>query len=311
MKYFQIIFLIILFSIPTSIEGQEFAPIGSEWYYSEGFAFSGDIDYLMITSISDTIINGKPCRKLFCDDLCWNPSRTQFVYYSNDSLFFFDQELDMFQLIADFNAKKNDSWKVLVMDWDNFIDTVLVTVDSAFIQSINQIDLKTLNVTYTITDQISDGVIVQHIWVSSYSSQIIERIGDIQYLFNFPKDASMACDMNYSGGLRCYEDTVLGFYSTGIAESCTYTYKWTGIENNNLESEFKIYPNPTSDWIEIESKTNIELSICLIDLSGKIVYEFESLGSSRLNLTNLQKGFYVLWIKNSDQILGVKKIIKN
>jgi hypothetical protein len=43
---------------------QDFAPIGAEWYYTERHAFSGDITFLKISSIKDTIVNQKNCRIL-------------------------------------------------------------------------------------------------------------------------------------------------------------------------------------------------------------------------------------------------------
>lgn len=66
MKYFQIIFLIILFFVSIHTEGQEFAPIGAEWYYSSsagGAAPSGS-EYFHLIVEKDTVINEQTLRKI-------------------------------------------------------------------------------------------------------------------------------------------------------------------------------------------------------------------------------------------------------
>jgi hypothetical protein len=56
-----ILWLVLISDVTFS---QDFAPIGAQWYYSEHHAFSGDIDYLKIESVKDTVIKGLACRKL-------------------------------------------------------------------------------------------------------------------------------------------------------------------------------------------------------------------------------------------------------
>jgi len=301
-------FLLSSLLLTTSSYAQEFVPIGAEWYYSEGFAFSGDIDFLMIKSAKDSIIKGKDCRQLDCDGLCWNPSGTQFIYYSNDSLYHFNTDLDTFQLISYFNSTKGDSWDILSKDWDESIDTVTVTVDSISTILINENSLRQLYVTYNLKDYNSEGTEIQDY---SYSSRIIERIGDISYFFNFPVNAGLMCDDNYSQGLRCYQDSNLGFYSTGIADSCAYTHKWTGIANNNIDLLFEIYPNPTTDWIEIKTSINAEIAIKIFDISGHTVLTNKVITNTKFDLSCLQSGFYFIQITYSEKILGLSKIFKN
>ena len=290
------------FSLESSI-AQEFAPIGAEWYYSEAHVYSNNIGYLMIKSVKDTIISGKECRKLDCDEVCWNPSGFQFIHYSNDSLYYYNPNLNSFQLISAFNSKKGDSWNILIKDYDETIDTISVSVDSTDIININEKSLRQLYVNYHLTDYNSDNVLVQDY---SYSSRIIERIGDVLYLFNFPVWTGLMCDMNYSGGLRCYEDSELGLYSTGSVP-CTYT--WTDIILSDFE--FEIYPNPTSNWLEIKNNLNSKLSLSIFNLTGEILIKHNFLGDTRLNISNLRTGFYILCIEQNKKILGYKKIIKN
>jgi hypothetical protein len=189
------------------------------------------------------------------------------------------------------------------MDLESKLDTIQVVVDSVSFVTINSTELKKLHVSYK---SLNFG------WAHlGYGGEIIERIGDKNYLFNLYSLSGIVCDGNYSGGLRCYHDSDLGLYSTGIADSCDYTYKWTGIESNSIVTDIKVYPNPVSDWIEIESNTNKELMISIVDLSGKVLVNSKLCGSSKIDLTNFQKGFYILKINQPEKILETRKIIKN
>jgi hypothetical protein len=62
MKRIALIVILVLVSI--TLYGEDFAPVGAEWYYSEQFAFSGDLNYIKFTSEKDTLIYGKNCKKI-------------------------------------------------------------------------------------------------------------------------------------------------------------------------------------------------------------------------------------------------------
>lgn len=286
--------------------GQDFAPIGAKWHYTEQFAFSGDISYLWIESVGDTIINDKDCKILENNGglVCAFHNIMDFVYYEDSIAYFYVPEIDTFQILYNLRAQKDSSWIVVFgMDLESKLDTIQVVVDSVSFITINSKKLKKLHVSYKSMNVGWENL--------GYGGEIIETIGDIYYLFNLYSLSGIVCDGNYSGGLRCYEDSELGFFSTDIAESCTYTYDWVGIKNNQSDLDIDVYPNPTSNWIDIEYKTNIILMISLLDLSGKCLKEYEINGNTRLDMTNLEKGFYILQIKNSDKILGTRKIIRN
>jgi hypothetical protein len=304
--YRLFVFLAFLIMIPLSY-AQEFAPIGSEWHYTERFAFSGDVDYLVIKSVKDTLIKERQCKQLDCDRLCWNPSGTQYANYKNDSLFFYDSKLDSFQLISDFNAQKGDSWPILIEDWDKTIDTVRVIVDSTSSIDINGNDLRVLFVNYHLIDY-NDVSLVQDYY---YPSKIIELIGDTDYFFNFPNETGLMCDANRSGGLRCYEDSNIGFYTTGIADSCTYTYKWTGIESISFDKNINVFPNPTDGIIHFDNSFGLGNSAEIYNLDGKIILTKSLDSDSFLDLTDLPNGVYILILKSEGRVSGFSKIIKN
>lgn len=287
---------------------QEFAPIGAEWHYTEGFAFSGDINYLTIKSIKDTTINGKQSRRLDCKRLCWNPSGRQYIHYTNDSLYYYYPVLDTFQLIAAFNAQPDDSWNILIKDWDESVDTVTVRVDSINSIAINEKPLRQLFVTYYLKNHDPNGAVIQNY---DYNSRIIEKIGDVHYLFNFPVNAGLMCDDNYSEGLRCYEDAELGLYSTGIADSCTYTYTWTGIESSTVLKKITVFPNPTNGLLVINGSTGKEITAQIKDLTGNTIFSKNLNANNTIDLTGLPKGLYILGLYIHDKAIGFAKLLKN
>ena len=272
---------------------QDFAPIGAEWHYTEGFFMSGDKNFLKITSVKDTVYQGKACRKLLKTRIIWCNMRTEteYVYSENNAVFFWQSDLTGFQKLIDFNAEAGDSW-----------DSVLIEVDSTSYIDINNQLLKVLYVTYH--GYYDDEFEVQH------PSQIVEKIGDKHYLFNFFPEIGLVCDGNYSEGLRCYEDEELGLYSTGIADSCTYIYHWTVIEGESKESIFSVYPNPTRDVVEINTNSQESMVLEIRDLTGRLISKYDFRSNTEIDLSGLPDGIYLM--KASDGYhMEIKKIIKN
>ena len=285
---------------------QDFAPIGAEWHYTEGFFMSGDKNFLKITSEKDTLYQGKACRKLLKTRIIWCNMRTEteFVYSENNAVFFWQSDLTGFQKLIDFNAEAGDSWAIQMNDMviATDIDSVLIEVDSTSYIDINNQLLKVLYVTYR--GYYDDEIEVQ------YSSQIVEKIGDMYYLFNFFPELGLACDGNYSEGLRCYEDEELGLYSTGIADSCTYIYHWTDIEGESKETIFIVYPNPTTDVVEINTNSQQNLLLEISDLTGRLISKYDFRSNMELDLSGLPDGIYLVKAIDGHR-MEIKKIIKN
>lgn len=282
---------------------QEFAPIGAEWYYHEGWAFSGDINYIKFTSEKDTLIHGEVChkltkrRKLLCND---RPV-IEYLFTRNDTVFFLDTIFNKFQILYNFAAEKGDTWNILVRDEDFDIDTIQVVVDSLSTININEMELKRLHVTINKLDEF---------WHQSGSSEFIEKIGDPQYMFYWSHYSQIACDANWTRGLRCYIDDEIGYYSTGIADSCTYTYKWTGIERKPYLTFLNVFPNPTSGMIEIRTNNDLNIDIELFTITGKFILARNKIEHEVLDLTDYPDGMYLLIGRASNQLTEILKIIK-
>lgn len=312
MKIHRILLLIFNMILINSVYAQDFAPIGAEWHYTERHAFSGDETFLKISSIKDTVVNGKECRLIQKqgNPMCSGRPDIEFMYQEDSKVFFWDNTFNKFQILYDLTKAVNEFWIIEVFDerctnnWDSIIhdlDTIKIIVNSISTIEINGKLLKQLSVTYDVITEVNP---------YSYDSKIIEKIGDIKYLFNYYPYSSWACDGNYAAGLRCYEDSELGFYSTGIADSCDYIFRWTSIQENTSNSDLIVFPNPTTGQLTISSESKIEYSVELTDLMGRILKSGKLYMSTQFDISVFSEGLYILVIKYKDKTIAKRKIIK-
>lgn len=301
MKHIFLLICTILFAI--IIKAQEFAPIGAEWYYNERFAFSGDIDFIKFISEKDTIINGKTCSKLTKRHklYCFGRPDTEFLYSSNDTVYFFYTIFNEFQNLYIFNSIPNDSWIIKIKDEEQEVGTITIRVDSVSTIQINGQNLKALHVTYNKNNEISP---------ESYSSTIIEKIGDIQYMFNWSPWTQIACDANWTDGLRCYQDSEIGLYSTGIVDSCDYIYNWATANFEKQNERIVVYPNPAKDKIEISYEKCQKVNIEIFELTGKLILSEIIQTNEEFNISNLNSGIYLIKITDEEKNLFTNKLIK-
>ena len=285
---------------------QDFAPIGAKWYYTESFAFSGDISFLKIESIKDTVVEGKNCKILLKTNFlgCSNrPTLSEIVYSEDSVVYFWDSYFDKFQTLYDFKTKKGDFWSILMKSNPEQVDTIKVFVDSITSTEIQNKSYKTLYVSYQAE---------YFNYSQTYSSTIIYKIGDLKYLFNFFPDWANACDFNFSDGLRCCEDAEFGHYTTGIADSCTYTRKWLSnesIRDNTLKVE--LFPNPTQGKIKINCYDNTNYMIFLLDNLGRIIKTGSFRKETNLDISTYPNGMYFILIQDDKGMTNNTKIIKN
>lgn len=79
-------------------------------------------------------------------------------------------------------------------------------------------------------------------------------------------------------------------------------------ENNKINQEISIYPNPFSEVLNIKNDDKVQ-SVLVTDFNGRTVKRFENF-STNLNLGQLSSGAFLLVIKLKDGTQQTKKIIK-
>ncbi len=98
-----------------------------------------------------------------------------------------------------------------------------------------------------------------------------------------------------------------------IYESVSYSILIDQVNLNEINNDITIYPNPTSNTINIEM-SNLQ-SACflnIIDLSGRVLLSKELIGAnSFVNLLDLKKGMYYVSLNNIDGVMHFEKLIIN
>jgi hypothetical protein len=122
------------------------------------------------------------------------------------------------------------------------------------------------------------------------------RIGSSEYNNNYYWRGAIDDLQIYSKALIASEISDIFFNNTTSSEL-----------SSKSQSIYSIWPNPVTDTLIVKSDNNISGTLCIFDLSGKLVFIKKiTKGSNKLNLdlSNLSTGLYLLAIdNNSDKVI--------
>ena len=87
---------------------------------------------------------------------------------------------------------------------------------------------------------------------------------------------------------------------------------------NNIKIQFDIYPNPTSDKVNVsfDSKIGANYALAIYDMAGRIVKKmaYRAISGDNIistDLTSLQSGQYIVRLEDGNNIVGGKILVKN
>jgi hypothetical protein len=81
-------------------------------------------------------------------------------------------------------------------------------------------------------------------------------------------------------------------------DKIVYNNSLLGTKENILKKTFKVYPNPSSDFLIVEDLEK-NLKVKIYDLSGNLLFETLSSGKTlKVDVSDFQKGQYILSIEN-------------
>ena len=84
------------------------------------------------------------------------------------------------------------------------------------------------------------------------------------------------------------------------------------IEENTLDVQIKVYPNPTSQLLYVSHPEINSFGIQIVDLNGKQVYSGNFSKDQPLDFSNYSQGIYMVTIENKENNKrNTYKIIKN
>ncbi|HAQ37273.1 MAG TPA: hypothetical protein DCX89_00730 [Saprospirales bacterium] len=282
---FIILLSLIFYFIPGT--AQEWAPVGAKWHYDILYAFSGDVGYHEVYCDSIVEIAGKSCKRINIDYAACNNYFTQklYTYSQGDSLMVYDPQLDIFQMLYNFGAEPGDKWNYLIVEFfEGSIDTLQIQVDSIGLEYINGTALKKQYISYTYPEE-----------YQLYTHGIVmEKLGDIVFLANINTSFYGLCDVDFIGFLRCYEDAEIGFYSTELRDSCTWSFKWGSSFKTIYEESIRIFPNPVDKNLYF-STTDITCKYQIFNGLGQIMMTGEGRST---DVSGLAEGLYIIVLDN-------------
>ncbi|MBK8956815.1 MAG: T9SS type A sorting domain-containing protein [Saprospiraceae bacterium] len=281
---------------------QNWAPIGTKWHFSKFYDYHLDIEeFTLIKSVGDTIINGIPSTHLTITNnwACSITDNNVFMYQTMENKIYAKINSESgFHMLYNFSAEIGDSWKFPIMFNSMYTDTLQYTVTNIYTTNINGQTRKVLSCNL----EFKLGIF----WYRVYTTQLIEGIGDVQYMF--PWQAQI-CDEDYILGLRCYEDNEIGLYHYNTDVECDYITE-TLTPELDQNDDIEIFPNPTLNRIYLNNQELNYLKLEVIDSQGKNL--FRKVGFlTEIELNELAPGLYFLKIVNSKGKTIVKKLIKN
>lgn len=95
----------------------------------------------------------------------------------------------------------------------------------------------------------------------------------------------------------------------GCNSDLSASYFFTSLEDDILNKNISIYPNPTTGLVNIEVPAGMEnYSLHILNLQGKILLN-EPLKNQTTDLSNLESGIYVLQLFQDQQLLKTSKIV--
>jgi len=84
----------------------------------------------------------------------------------------------------------------------------------------------------------------------------------------------------------------------------------TSIEENDLNKQVSIYPNPARDYVKIETETNL-ISIAIFTLTGEIVLNENTTGLSfEFNTSGFKSGSYILKINTNKGVISKRLVVE-
>ena len=98
-------------------------------------------------------------------------------------------------------------------------------------------------------------------------------------------------------------DTVIVDPFTGIDDSMPY------ITKNTDRYSIKIYPNPASEYLMLESGAGIEMNVILRDINGREILQERFTGTIELNVSGIPGGIYIITVSDSTRLICHRKVI--
>ncbi len=281
MRKFTLIALYLL--LMNTISAQDWPPNEAKWHYSyDNFWVFG---YIEMQTVSDTLINEYTFKKLEKIRYTYDASLeeydtvfigVEFIRSDADHVYIFRN--GQIYTLYDFSVEVGDTWQIpMTYDMVEFdtVGTVIVTAKGDTVISAQQLR-------YFIVEPTESSD-----W--ALNGTVIERVGAVSGYF-LPEQNTDWVDIFEGGSFRCYSDDNLNLEQGN--NPCTYI---TSVYNQQMiDKELQIYPNPAKDYIIFQLPAyTTEGIIKIVDIYGNLVQELVPKSDKvQWNFQDINTGMY-------------------
>jgi hypothetical protein len=110
--------------------------------------------------------------------------------------------------------------------------------------------------------------------------------------------------------LKGFIDIPLPAQNDSNSRYTLYVYGSVGCIENTLENSISVFPNPANDILNIATSSTQNITAQLFDINGKLQIEQAIEEIATLDLKTLNKGIYILKLKNSAQLITRKIVVE-
>lgn len=163
------------------------------------------------------------------------------------------------------------------------------------------------NPSNSINDIITDGN--NGVIAGSQDAGVIMYLGGSNWVSFNSVNSSLPDNFIYSLALDKEGILWAGTYNKGLA---SFDYgTWVGVDAAETQSDFNVYPNPSSGqfWVTWDGADEVDISV--YDMYGREVYrEISVTGKSRIDLSHLPQGIYSVVLELVSGTRNSKRVIK-
>lgn len=223
------------------------------------------------------------------------------IYEEADQVYFYEDIFDEFRLLYDFGLEVGDTlfnyspyvsedYSIMYAPFD-FADeqhaNVLLDIDTMMIGGELRIHQK-----FGFVDE-------EQVQYGNFYN-VIEGIGNIGPFFG---DSQLHTDeIECEGQFLCYEDDGFSYSVYGDDCDCQFQQEITSVTDVTLDDNIDVFPNPTSDLLNIVSDLVPLQSLSLHDMTGKVVVDRSSMAGNRYSIqtSTMHAGLYILNVTLED-----------
>ena len=262
-------------------------PVGTEWYY-EIQNENGSITYQHLEYAADTVIDDDLVQIIVrintLYDKDFSEEKTfEYIYESDNKVFWWNKTLGEFTMLYDFNAQVGDEWEIKVGT-----SSLVMHVDAEGTAEYGGQTYRTLTV--SDPEELFSGTIICGIGheTSFFPERLMTKGGDYRV-----------------EGIRCvWQYGQLIFHTTETACDEVYLNFHYDVEEPTVEG-FRVYPNPTNGIITITGGQSTEYRITNLmgqTLMTGAIHE----DSQQINVSGLPQGMYFITVEKETQKIVVQ-----